>query len=180
MKKVALGILAALATIVLGILGVAATRSDDFRCERSRTLPVAVRDVAPMLTDLRNWNRWSPWSALDPAMRLVYSEDPTGVGAFYTWEGNEAVGKGRMAISAVAEERGGTRVDYDLTFLEPFPSEADVTIAATPVGEGSRVTWTMRSKRGLMEKVFGLFVDMDAMLGRDFERGLANLERTAR
>jgi hypothetical protein len=35
----------------------------------------------------------------------------------------------------------------------------------------------MSSENGFMGKAFGLFMDMDALIGADFERGLAELKK---
>ncbi len=95
-----------------------------------------------------------------------------GVGAWYTWEGNDDLGKGKLTITSASAEE----VTYDLEFIEPFPSTADVGIALDEQGDGTKVTWWMEGRNDFMGKLFDLFVGMDSVIGADFERGLEKLE----
>ncbi len=112
---------------------------------------------------------------LDPNQRTTYSDPSSGEGAWYEWEGNDDVGKGRMEITSITERA----VRYRLAFIEPFESESEVELAIEPAGERTRVVWTMSGENDFMSKIFCVFMDMDAMIGGDFERGLENLERAA-
>lgn len=170
-KKVVLGVLAALGAAVAIVLVLAALQPDTYSVERSRVIAAPPERIAPLLTDLRQWITWNPWDELEPTSHKEYSEPASGVGAWYTWQG-EVVGAGRMEIASIRP----SEVVYDLTFTEPFEDEAVVTIAMAPEGEGTRVSWAMTGNQSFVGKIFALFVDMDAMIGADFERGLANLE----
>lgn len=172
-QKIALGVLAVLGLAVVGVLAAAAVQPDTLRVERSRAIRATPEQIRPHLTELRNWVRWSPWEGIDPNQRTTYSEPSSGEGAWYAWEGNADVGKGRMEIASITERA----VRYRLSFVEPFESQSDVEIALEPQGESTRVVWSMTSKNDFLSKVFCVFMDMDAMLGRDFERGLEQLER---
>lgn len=172
-KKVVLGVLAALGVAVLGLVIVAVFQPDTMRVERSRLIAQPMAALEPFATDLRKSHSWSPWAELDPQQQLTFSDPPSGVGAWYTWSGNDQVGKGKMSIRTVEEGR----VEYDLEFLEPFESTADVAIAFAREGTATRVTWSFVSPQPFVSKLLCLFVDMDAMLGKDFEKGLENLER---
>ncbi len=46
-----------------------------------------------------NWNAWSPWAKMDPAMKQAYEGPSAGAGAIYTWAGDREVGEGRMTIT---------------------------------------------------------------------------------
>lgn len=178
MKKVLIGVGVFLAVAVGGVLGAAAMQPDELLVERSATIGAPVDHVMPLCTDLRAWSSWSPWDELDPDMTLTYSEPSDGVGASYSWEGNENVGKGSMRIVSIDD----TSVVYDLEFKEPFEDQATVTLEMTPAGDGStEVTWRMEGENDFMGKMIGLFMDMEGMIGGDFERGLDNLaEEVAR
>lgn len=163
------GVLAVLA-LALGI-GVA-TRPDELTVERSRVVQASPDDLWPYVSNFHAFMKWSPWQDLDPTQVSEFSEPASGVGAWYTWKGNGDVGSGRMEITGMEPN---ARVEQDLTFIEPFASEADVVLALAPEGAGTRVTWRMTSQNDWMGKAFGLIVDMDAMLGADFEKGLERL-----
>lgn len=171
-KKIVLGILALFAVVLVGILVAASTQPDVSHVERSRLIPASSAAIEPFVSDLRKGNTWNPWDAMEPNRQITYSDPSTGVGAWYTWSGVQT-GKGKMAIRAIETDR----VSYDLEFVEPFESKSDVTIAFRPEGQGTRVTWSMDSNQNFTAKIFGVFMDMEAMIGKDFERGLESLER---
>lgn len=172
-KKIALGVGAVILLAIGGLLVAAAVQPDHYRVERSREIAAAPDAIQPELADLERWSEWNPWAELDPNMELTYSDPPSGEGAWYEWAGNDDVGRGRMEITSVSP----TRVTYDLSFIEPFASESAVELRLEPEGEATRVVWVMEGDNDFVSKLFGVFMDMDAMIGSDFERGLANLDR---
>ncbi len=176
-KKIALAVLGIL---LLAVLAVAAGKDDRFHVERSREIDAPRATLVPLVGELRNWPRWLPWAELDPNQTLTYGERSSGVGGSYAWRGNDQVGSGRVEITAVDEGASQTTLDFDLVFIEPFASESDVRIRVVDRGEGrSLVSWSMTSQRSFVEKIFAVFMDVETMLGADFERGLASIERIA-
>ena len=45
-----------------------------------------------------------------------------------------------------------------------------------PEAGGSHVTWAMDGTNNYMAKVMTLFMNMDSMIGKDFEKGLGRLK----
>jgi len=174
-RKIAFAILALLGITIVVVMAVAALQPDTYTVERSRTIAAPPEAITPLVTDLRAWNEWNPWSAIDPNAELEFSEPASGEGAWYSWKGNEDMGSGKMTIASVTT----SRVAYDLEFIEPFESEADVAFAWEPSGEGTAVTWSMEGHNDFGAKLAGLFVHFENAIGRDFEEGLANLEARA-
>lgn len=172
MKKVLLGVGGVLGVAVVGLVAVIAMQPADFSLERTRVIAATPSDVWPHVSDLRGFIAWSPWQDLDPDQTVSFSDPSTGVGAWYAWEGNDDVGKGRMSFTELEPE---VRVVEKLEFIEPFASVADVTITIEPVEGGSKVSWGFATQNDFMGKAFSLVVDMDAMLGADFEKGLERL-----
>ncbi len=170
-KKIGLAIAGTLGLLVVVVLIGAALQPDTYTVSRSRVIAASSERIAPNLTDLRQWITWNPWDELEPTSRKEYSEPASGVGAWYTWEG-EQLGAGRMEIASISADE----VHYDLAFTAPMEDQAEVVIAMAPEGSGTRVTWSMEGHNSFVGKIFSLFVDMDAMLGADFERGLENLD----
>lgn len=168
LKKIALVVLA----LVVVLVAVIATRPATYRVERSVVVKAPVDVAYAFVGDLRGFNRFSPWADLDPNMKTTYSGSESGVGAVYEWQGNDAVGAGRMTVTdAVPDERVGIRLE----FIEPFASTAQTTFTVAAEGEGTRVTWAMDGTNGFLSKAFSLFVDTDQMIGADFEKGLGRL-----
>lgn len=173
MKKVLLALLGAPLLALLLVLGLAATKPDTLTVQRSLLVQAAPSDVLPYAQDYRLFVQWIPWTALDPSQEVRFSDPPAGVGAWYSWKGNDAVGEGRMTILAVSEER----VDSRLEFFAPWRSTANSFLTARPRGDGqTEITWGFVQENDGMGRVMMVFMDMDAMLGADFEKGLAALK----
>lgn len=172
LRKIALGVAAVLTLILI----VAATRPDTFRIERSAMVQAPPEEIYPLVSDFRGWSEWSPFDRLDPDMVRIFSGAQRGEGAVYAWSGNAKAGKGRMRI---VEANAPERVRIQLVFEKPFRSENTAEFTFEPVGQSTRVTWAMYGPSSYVSKVFGLFVDMDGMVGKDFEAGLANLKALA-
>ena len=66
-----------------------------------------------------------------------------------------------------------------LDMIEPFEGHNIVEFTLAPRGDATDVTWAMHGPSPFMAKLVGLFMNMDAMIGRDFEAGLANLKSRA-
>ncbi len=146
-----------------------------FRIERSTTMSAPAEKIFPLIEDFHAWSRWSPYDKLDPAMQKTYSGPPRGVGAAYEWAGKKA-GAGTMEITRAAAP---SNVTIALTFTRPMKAQNTSEFLLEPSGEGTRVTWRMTGQVTLMSRIFGLFVDMDKMVGKDFEAGLATMKAIA-
>lgn len=171
MKKLVVGGAAVVGGVGVGALGLVVAQPDELVVTRTQVLNGAPEDVRPWVVDLERVNRWSPWDDLDPEMAVEYSETTGDVGSWYTWDGNDDVGAGRQTIQAIDDGR----VIYDLHFDRPFESDAVVTTSWAAVDGGTEVTWAMHSENDFLGKAVGLLMDMDAMLGADFEKGLGEL-----
>lgn len=176
MKKILLGIVAVLAIAVGGVFVAALGQPDVLKLSRSTVVAATPADIYPLANDLKEWIRWNPWQDLDPNQKTAFSETTAGVGAWYTWEGNDQVGKGRMSVTVAEVDR---KVGHRIEFIEPVPGTAETVFLLTPEGDGTTVTWSFESPNPFMSKVFGLFYDMEAMIGAYFEKGLARLKPLA-
>jgi uncharacterized protein YndB with AHSA1/START domain len=172
LKKILLTIVALIALAVVGVGAAALTRPDAFKVERSVTMSVPPEAIYQQVADFKAWDRWSPWAKLDPAMKTEFGGAPGAPGATYHWAGNDQVGEGRMTITEVVPP---SRVAIKLEFIKPWTATNDTTFVLAPEGNGTRVTWSMTGKNDFMGKVFSVFMDVDAMVGKDFEKGLAQL-----
>ncbi len=166
----------AVAGLIAAVLGVAATRPDSFRMQRTRRINARPERILPHITDFRRWAAWSPFEKLDPAMKKTHTGSPSGKGAVYEWEGNSKAGKGRMEITDVTAP--GT-VTIAMHFLKPFEAHNTAQFTLEPNGEATDVTWAMYGPSPFVTKVMGVFVSMDSLIGKDFEQGLANLKSVA-
>jgi len=175
-------LLAAVVVIVL----LAMRKPDEFRVSRTQQIAAPPERIYPLIADLRAWAPWSPYETKDPDMARSFSGAAEGPGAIYEWDGDKTVGAGRMEILDVVEpsEGGPAKIAIKLDMIAPFEGHNLVEFAMTPIRlpdgrDGSIVAWTMRGPYAFPAKVIGLFVDMDAMIGKDFAAGLANLKSVA-
>ena len=166
-------ILVALAVFLVVLGAVVATRPAEFQVERSRTVAAPPSVVHAYINDFRKWPEWSPWEKLDPSMKREVSGAPSGAGATYRWSGNSDVGEGRMTIT---DSKPPESVAIRLEFLKPWEATSTTRFELRPSGTGTNVTWTMTGQNNFMAKAFSMVMDMDKMVGGDFEKGLANLD----
>ncbi|HEY0707883.1 MAG TPA: SRPBCC family protein [Polyangia bacterium] len=166
-------VLLVLGVLVLGFCAFVATRPATYHVERSTTIKAPPEAVFAAVSDLKTFNQWSPWDKRDPNMKKTFTPNTSGVGASYEWQGNKEVGSGRMTVT---EHTPPTQAKMKLEFIEPFASVADVTFAVAPAAGETKATWAIDGNNNFIGKAFGVFMDMDKMLGADFEQGLANLE----
>jgi hypothetical protein len=170
-KKVLLGIGAVVAVAVVGVLGAAAMQPDVVHVERSLVMAAQPGDVHPHINDLKKFSAWNPWGQMDPLQKVTHSEPSAGLGARYDWS-SELVGTGSMTITKSEPEA----VHMRLVFTAPWQSEADANFLLKPEGDQTKVTWTYDQQADFGTKLMGLAMNMDSMLGPDYEKGLASLK----
>jgi uncharacterized protein YndB with AHSA1/START domain len=168
-----IGVLAVLGIAIAAIIGLASHQPDTFEVERSTTIAAPRSEVFARMSDLRAMQEWSPWDRVDPDMERTYSGAETGVGSVYQWKGNRKVGEGRMEITSITPE---SEIDVDLQFLKPFKAHNTVQYRLEQRGDQTAVSWIMKGESNPMSKVMTVFVSMDKMVGKDFEKGLAQLK----
>jgi len=169
-------ILIVVLAVVAVFVVVAATRPAAFSYVRSISIAAPPAQVFARVVDFAAWPAWSPWAKLDPAMKTAYAGEPGHVGASYTWSGNDKVGEGRMTLTDVQDS---SRIAIRLEFLRPFASTNESVFTFAPDGAGTRVSWSMSGTNNFMAKAASIFMNMDKMIGGDFERGLAQLKQQA-
>lgn len=171
-KKVLLALVVLVVLAVVGVAGAALTQPDRFKVERSIAMAVPPEAVYQQVADFRAWDRWSPWARLDPAMKTEFGGTQGAPGATYHWVGNDDVGEGRMTLTEVSPP---SRLAIKLEFIKPFAAVNDTDFTFAPEGGGTRVTWSMAGETPFLSKVMMVFMDFDKMIGKDFEKGLAQL-----
>jgi polyketide cyclase/dehydrase/lipid transport protein len=161
------------ALLVGGVLLAAATRPNEFRVQRTASIQAAPEKIFPHINDLRRFNTWNPFEKKDPNLKGSYSGAASGAGAAYAFEGNKDVGRGRIEITGSSP---GSEVRMKLDFLSPFEAHNFVEFTLRPKGDSTSVTWAIHGPMPFVSKLFSMFCDMDAMIGKEFEQGLAELK----
>jgi hypothetical protein len=169
-------ILAIMAVLFAALFVAITTRPAQFRVVRSAQIAASPDVVFPLIDDFHAWTTWSPWERLDPNLKREYSGAPRGKGAAYAWYGNDQVGSGSMTIT---DSQATERVEIRLEFKEPFEATNVTTFGLKPNAGGTHVEWAMVGNNDFAGKAMSLFMNMDQMVGTDFEQGLANLSAAA-
>lgn len=169
LKKILIGVAALIGVLALVI----ASRPSTFHVERSITIHAPPNVAFAHVNDFHAWRAWSPWERLDPNMQRKHAGAASGAGAEYAWQGNVEVGEGRMTIE---KSQAPSLISIKLEFIKPFEATNTATFAFNPAAEGTKVTWGMDGQLNFFAKAAHLFMDIDGMVGKDFERGLSALK----
>ena len=163
-----------LAIAIAAILVLAATKPNTLRVQRAIDIKAPAEKIFPLISDFHQWKSWSPYETKDPAMKRTYSGTDSGKGAAYAWDGNKNVGSGRMEI---LETSAPQKIVIKLDFFTPFEGHNTAEFTMLPQGNGTHVTWVMYGPANFMSRLIQVFMNLDNMIGKDFEAGLANLKK---
>jgi hypothetical protein len=167
-----------LAIAIAIVLILAATKPDTFSVQRAAVVKAPPEKIFPLINNFHQWGSWSPWENKDPAMKRSFSGAESGKGAVYAWDGNKNVGSGRMEI---LDASSPSKIVIKLDFFKPFEGHNTAEFTMLPQGDatnsGTTVTWAMYGPAPLMSKVMQVFMNLDKMIGKDFEAGLLNLKK---
>jgi len=167
-----------LAIAIAIVLILAVTKPARFSVQRATSVRAPPEKIFPLINDFHQWGTWSPYENKDPAMKRSYSGAESGKGAVYAWDGNKNVGSGRMEI---LEASVPSKIVIKLDFFKPFEGHNTAEFTMLPQGDATNlttdVTWLMHGPAPFVSKVMQVFMNIDNMIGKDFEIGLANLKR---
>jgi hypothetical protein len=169
-------VLAVLFVLIVVLAGVVAMQPATFQVTRSTKINAPPATVFAQVNDFHNWNAWSPWAKMDPNAKNTFEGPESGKGAAFHWVGNNQVGEGGMTIT---ESRPDQLVLLKLQFIKPFASTCDTGFKLQPDGDGTDITWTMSGQNNFMSKAMHLVMDIDKMIGTQFEEGLASMKAIA-
>ncbi len=163
--------------VVLVVFGIVANMQPaDFKVERSVVVSAPASIVFAQVNDFHKCGAWSPWEKMDPAMKRTFEGPAEGTGAVYSWVGNSKVGEGKMTLT---QSKPTELIQIQLDFIKPMKATNQTEFTFTPEGAGTKVTWAMTGKKNFFAKAMCLFMNMDKMVGGDFEKGLAGIKAQA-
>jgi len=171
--KILLKLLGGLAVLILLLVVAAYALPRHYRVERSLAMKAQSDAVLALVADFRAWKSWGAWQERDPQMKITYSPQTTGVGAWSAWE-STSEGNGKMTIT----EQTVAKVTYHLEFPD-MGTRSTGSIEVRPQAGGVQVVWVDAGDLGMnpLNRWFGLF--LDKLIGSDFERGLNNMRKLA-
>jgi hypothetical protein len=162
--------------LVAIFLVVVALQPADFRVERTGLIDAPAAIVFDEVNDFHRWQAWSPWAKLDPKAKNDFSGQAKGKGAKFSWSGNAQVGEGSMTI---LESQPNELVKIELHFERPFRDTSTAQFAFKPQDGKIAVTWSMFGHKNFIAKGMCMFMNMDKMLGGEFEKGLVQMKAAA-
>jgi hypothetical protein len=170
-----------LAIVIAAVLILAASKPATFSVERAIDVKAPPERIFPLINDFHQWVSWSPYENKDPAMKRSYGGAASGKGAVCGWEGNGNVGSGRMEIleTQIPETSVPSKILIKLDFFKPFEGHNTAEFTILPQGGATHVSWVMRGPAPFISRLMQVFMNLDRMIGKDFEKGLANLKRLA-
>lgn len=172
LRKILIGVVAVIAVLAIVI----AVQPADFKVERHGKIAASPAIVFAQVVDFHQWVAWSPWEKMDAATEKTFSGPEAGVGSVYAWK-SKVTGQGRMTMT---DAKPGERIDITLEFFEPYTATNQVVFAFAAEGDGgTTLTWSMSGTKNFMMKAFCMFGDMDTMVGKDFEDGIAGLSQVS-
>jgi hypothetical protein len=172
-----IAVVAGVVVVAIAIfLAYASTKPNIFRIERTTSIKAPPAVIFAYFNDFHRWGAWSPYEHRDPDMKRTYSGPESGVGSIYEWSGDRNIGSGRIEI---LEATPPSKIVIKLDFLTPFEAHNTGEFTMVPKGDATEVTWAMYGPATLMSKVMSTIINMDRMVGGDFETGLANLKAAA-
>lgn len=140
-----------------------------YHVERSITIDAKPEKVLPLIENFHNWNKWSPWTIVDPDHKSSVDGTAGQVGHKMSWDG-EIVGSGAMDIEKIE----GDTIYHNLEFFKPFKSKAKSSFIVEEDGDKTKITWTMDSS--LPWFMFFMLGMMKAWIGMDYDRGLTMIK----
>lgn len=166
-KKILIFIIAFVALLLV----LAIFLPSSYRVERSATINASTEAVYNQVVDFNNYVKWNPWTKMDPDAKIAISENSSGVGASWSWEG-EVVGKGTLSIEKAEEYKS---IETKLVFTAPRQDEGKGFWIFEEVDGKTKVTWAIEGELGYPIGRYMGFM-MDGMLGESFELGLNNIK----
>lgn len=163
--------------IVLGLVGlfivIGLVAPKSYHVERSITIDAPKPLVKDQVVKFANFREWEPWGKADPNLKVTIEGEDGQVGAVYSWEGNEDVGKGKQEIKTITNDR----VDIELTFTEPWESEDGTYYTFKEDDDGkTTITWGMNGSSPFPMNVMMMAMNVEKMIGEDYDEGLNNLK----
>ena len=168
MQKFVRFVIGLLLVVGIAFFVLAFIEPNDITVVRTTMIKAPKEAVFEQMRYFKNWVNWSPWQKMDTGMKLTYYGTDGQPGSGYTWHGGSKTGAGDMYDSAI----NGTQMTYRLTFTEPHKGLANGFLSATDSSGMTKATWSCSMHFGFPWNAMCVFMNMDKLLGGDFEAGL--------
>ncbi|MBO9153791.1 SRPBCC family protein [Chitinophaga sp. GCM10012297] len=169
-------VLLVIAGIIALLLIIGLFSRKDYAISREVLINKPVSVVFDYVKYLRNQEHYFKYVMMDPAMKKEFVGTDATPGFIYHWDSqHKSVGKGSQEIKRIVDNE---KIDYEVVFIKPFEGVLQSSLYTAPVGEsGTKVTWTSASRMKYPMNLMLLFMNMENMIGKDFDESLQNLKK---
>ncbi|MBA3828449.1 MAG: SRPBCC family protein [Taibaiella sp.] len=166
-----LGILVLILVLAVVVLGLVEPK--DGNITRTTVINAPQSVVFDQIVYFKNWPHWSPWYQMEPTATITYQGTDGQPGSSYTWTGDKT-GAGTMTNKDVMNNN---TLKFDTHFTKPMENTCPGSMKAEDAGNGqTKVTWSFDYHSPFPWNAMHAFMNMDKMVGKDFEKGLANMK----
>ena len=172
LKKIAIAIIVILAVI----FGMAMMQPDTFTVTRSTTIKAPPEKIIPLVNDFHNWQAGRRGKSSTRTCSAASAARPAAPAR--STNGTAIT----MSAGAAWKSPGSqlpSKVTIKLDFIEPFASSNVTQFTLVPQGDTTTVNWNMTGPMQFVTKIMSVFTSMDKMIGKDFEKGLAQMKAVA-
>ncbi|GCD77993.1 hypothetical protein JCM31826_14750 [Thermaurantimonas aggregans] len=162
-------------TIVV-IYGVSFAVKSEYTVERAVEINADYETVFPLISNLKEMRKWSPWHKRDPKLVESFEGTDGAPGSLHRWKGNDQVGEGEQEILSIRPDR----VDIEVRFKQPFETKNRSWLAIDTRFENVvAVTWGFSGKIPRPFNLMLLFSNFEEAIGKDYDEGLVQLKQLA-
>lgn len=166
-------ILLGLVVVIGAVIAVAAFQPPDYTISRSVVIKATPEKLFPYINSAEKSYSWMPWQEMDSKVQMSYSGPADGVGSVGSWKSDGQMGVGESTIiESVPNKLTKTKIAY----VKPFEMNQLAEMSLDQGTDGTTVKWSVTGSNNIIGRVFGLFMNMDKMVGGNFEKGLTKLK----
>ena len=128
--------------------------------------------IFPFVNNLKEFNRWAPWSGQDNPVYFNYSGPDSGIGARMTWSNDD--GGSQTGSQEIIQSNSPSQVTFSVDFGPQGAATTAFELEATTTG--ARVTWRFDYEIGydLVGRYIGAM--MEGAMDKRYAMGLARLK----
>lgn len=144
----------------------------EYAVEREIVINKPKQEVFDFIKLIKNQDLYSVWNRRYPNKTTDYKGTDGTVGFVYAWNDKESVGE--QEITKITD---GERIDMALRFKVPFEADDKAYMTTEALADGkTKVKWGFNGAMKYPMNLMLLFFNMEDMLGKDLEKGLADLK----
>ncbi len=175
LKKILIAIGVLIVVAIGGLTVLSFVTGTECNFEREIVINKPKSEVFAYAKMIKNQNEWGPWFKKEPTMEQHFSGTDGQPGFLLHWKGvKEEVGEGEQEIKRVIE---GESLETELRFKQPMESRADTYLTTEAIGENqTKVKWGFKTEMPRPFNLIMVFIDLDALIGKDFSDGLSSMK----